>query len=468
MPSSFWSGQAALGPSADLVAEPSPSPSPSANEDDVTYMRTLAGSRTHASTPSVLVHLHYYEDAGDMTPCELANKRTNLAFLIERAMLANSTANDNVFFHVTFNGDDLPSLHEFYTSINVTVPSRPSLFPTHRGNVQVERVDASSTDLCPRAAVIRKAMRVEKYGTRHFSHVLFLNDGARGPFFTASEVPPPSPPPSSPPSLPPSLPLPSTVVDGDASSSSAARATASGAAHAEKAAAATLAAAPAWLAPYMQAFAHDSRVAAVGTTLSCEFAAHLQSWAVMFRWDVTKLHLLSAYEATCGDVDKTAAIDLGEIGPHSTLLANGHAIASLFPSVPVLLQADAEQIVSARSTHAHAPRAQIPDPGALRTPAVHHTETHRRTVRAAGGQQYERAAADRRPDGVACEAERLPKPVGPAQRLRLHLERHRARERGLCQVWWRAVAQRALSRAVLVALGGDDAVSARRPRDELD
>ena len=38
------------------------------------------------------------------------------------------------------------------------------------------------SDLCPRAGVLRHAMDLEARGQRRFTHALFLDDSARGPF----------------------------------------------------------------------------------------------------------------------------------------------------------------------------------------------------------------------------------------------------------------------------------------------
>ena len=186
--------------------------------------------RTSTFAPNgILVHLHYYGDAA-MEPCELTNKWTNLVQLINVTMLIK---HPKLEFLVTSSGK-LPNVTEVYRSIGAPPPARATLFPSH---VSYEEVGQSKdkTDLCPRAAVLRRmSTRVNPP-----SYILFLNDGARGPY----------PNPGS---------QQSSVQLG----------------------------VPLWLARYASAFAEDSGVRAVGTALSCEMDLHLQSWALMIDWSV--------------------------------------------------------------------------------------------------------------------------------------------------------------------------------------
>ena len=227
-------------------------------------------SRTFAPS-GILVHLHYFEPP-EMEACERANKRPNLAFFLAHAV-EPSTPADGLFFHITANV--LPPIGEFYASIGLPTPSRATLVP-ERANVRAELTTrAATTDLCYRADVIR-----QQEARRNVSYALFLNDGARGPF-----------PPSS----------------SDA---------------------AALGGAPAWLGRYAAAFRAPS-VKAVGSMITCEHDAHLQSWALMIDWDA-RANFRDAYDATCAQ-DKEAAILGGEIGPHIKLLDAGGAISGLFP-----------------------------------------------------------------------------------------------------------------------------------------
>ena len=240
----------------------------------------------------VLVHMHYYEKA-DMPECERVTKRTNLAVFIEHAM---AKSNDRVFFHITSNGDPFPSVSDFYKSIGAPVPSRATLFPALGDeHLLVEHVGKSSTDLCPRAAVLRAAPR----RNQHFSYVLFLNDGARGPLATPTA----------------SSPLRSF---SDAVNASAAP-------HLP------------WLAPFMSLMTSDPRLAAVGALMSCERRVHLQSWAVLLDWRVADI-FLESYEASCHTSNRLEAISVGEIGPYESLLARGFAMASVYPAVHYLDQ----------------------------------------------------------------------------------------------------------------------------------
>ena len=240
----------------------------------------------------VLVHMHYYEKA-DMRECEIVTKRTNLAVFIEHAMAKGS---DRVFFHITNNGDPFPSVSDFYGSIGAPVPSRATLFPAlGDDHLLLEHVGESSTDLCPRAAVLRAAPR----RNQTFSYVLFLNDGARGPLATPTA----------------SSPLRSF---SDAINASAAP-------HLP------------WLAPFMSLMTSDPRLAAVGALMSCERKVHLQSWAVLLDWRVADI-FLESYEASCHTSNRLEAISTGEIGPYEQLLARGFAMASLYPAVHYLDQ----------------------------------------------------------------------------------------------------------------------------------
>ena len=240
----------------------------------------------------VLVHMHYYEKA-DMPECERVTKRTNLAVFIEHAM---AKSNDRVFFHITSSGDPFPTKAAFYTSIGAPLPSRATLFPAlGDDHLLVEHVGKSSTDLCPRAAVLRAAPR----RNQTFSYVLFLNDGARGPLATPEA----------------SSPLRSFT---DAVNASAAP-------HLP------------WLAPFMSLMTSDPRVAAVGALMSCERKVHLQSWAVLLDWRVADI-FLESYEASCHTSTRLEAISVGEIGPYEALLARGFAMASVYPAVHYLDQ----------------------------------------------------------------------------------------------------------------------------------
>ena len=254
--------------------------------------RSLPQSAAERLSGWVLVHMHYYEKA-DMPQCEIVTKRTNLAVLIEHAMTKST---DRVFYHVTNNGDPFPSVSDFYGSIGAPVPSRATLFPAlGDDHLLLEHVGESSTDLCPRAAVLRAAPR----RNQTFSYVLFLNDGARGPLATPTA----------------SSPLRSF---SDAINASAAP-------HLP------------WLAPFMSLMTSDPRLAAVGALMSCERKVHLQSWAVLLDWRVADI-FLESYEASCHTSNRLEAISTGEIGPYEQLLARGFAMASLYPAVHYLDQ----------------------------------------------------------------------------------------------------------------------------------
>ena len=200
---------------------------------------------------------------------------------------------DRVFYHITYNGDPFPSLEDFYDSIGAPRPSRATLFPALGGaHLLVEQVATSATDLCPRAAVLRKA-KANLHQGRTFSYVLFLNDGARGPLATPA----------------PDSPLRS--LSG-----------------------ANVSAAPRlpWLSPLMSLMTSDPRVAAVGALMSCESAVHLQSWAILLDWRVVDI-FEEHYATSCTTWDKIAAISVGEVGPYAAVLERGYAMASVYPAV---------------------------------------------------------------------------------------------------------------------------------------
>lgn len=232
-----------------------------------------------------IVHLHYFETAS-MVPCELVVKRTNLAFLIEMAMVP-AVGFKGLRFLVTISGDELPDVTTFYRSIHAPVPRRKNLFPD---NTNVERVQGDATDLCPRAQAIQLIRRRRDL---HPAYILFLNDGVRGPFGRPNQ---PS------------------------------QDTRSGK--------------PQWLTRFHEAFAEDKLVQVVGTTMSCEFKLHLQSYAIMVDW--RQAHRFEqAYSKCCGS-SKKLAIEYGEVGVFAGILDKGYRISSLWPDVRAVSQEDWE------------------------------------------------------------------------------------------------------------------------------
>ena len=245
----------------------------------------------------VFVHYHYYENQTGMSWTEVVNKRTNLAVFIRQAVMRSPP---NVSFHITWNGDDLPTPDLFYSSINITAPAASdTIFPTGP-NVVVEKVGASTTDLCPRAHALRSSTAFPR---NNFSHMLFVNDGARGPF------------------------------SASASESMS------------------------WIRPYVRAF-RSKNVAAAGVTMSCEVAPHLQSWALMIDSRVKDI-FLSAYGASCNQ-SKSDAIMTAEVGPFSHLLSRGYALSSFFAPVSQFGAAEAS-CLDARPTRLPMLRSSLSD-----------------------------------------------------------------------------------------------------------
>ncbi len=238
----------------------------------------------------ILVHTHYYERRS-MPQRERQNKRTNLAMFIEHAVVrsGNSTG---VFFHITWNGDPLPSLAELYGDIYGNSTSRlpkdrTALFPV-RDNVLVEGIPPSSTDLCPRAHAIRRARKARPA----FTHVLFLNDGSRGPF---------------------------TTVDPRSELG--------------------------WLTPFTSPIEAHPDVGAVGVMMACHVGVHLQSWAVLLDWRLHGLFLAN-YEYSC-DERKTDAIIHAEVTPYRWIAKRGFGLAGIFPRVPYVPASDVLRVPAA-------------------------------------------------------------------------------------------------------------------------
>lgn len=221
-----------------------------------------------------------------MSECEIVTKRTNLALFLEYAVLRRPK---KAFFHITHNGDELPPMDAFYKSINMSVPARPSLFPVAK-DVRVERVNESSTDLCPRAHVLQNSS---------YSHAFFINDGARGPLLAPG----------------------ASQTRGDGF--------------------------PAWLTPYMTALEHEPTVAVVGATMSCELAPHLQSWAMLMDKRVQSI-FERAYDMSC-TLDKPGAISVAEVGPYKDVFEAGYAMSSVSPEIPYVAQEEAQCLVDGSS-----------------------------------------------------------------------------------------------------------------------
>ena len=221
----------------------------------------------------LLVHMHYYE-RGSMAPCDLITKRTNLAVFLDRAVVATNGSNTGAHFYITANGDQLPSIGAFYQSIFAPVPPRGTLIPA-QPNVEFEHIRPTPSDLCARHPIIQRALRT----TPPFTHLLFLNDGVRGPLAPDDQWV----------GQPPLW----------------------------------------WVQPFAAQMEQAPDVAVVGGVISCQIHLHVQSWAMLVRVDVLPL-FVEPYARACAQ-SKSDGIRYAEVGLMTTVLASGVGIAGLLP-----------------------------------------------------------------------------------------------------------------------------------------
>jgi hypothetical protein len=136
---------------------------------------------------SVLVSYVYFETSSQ-EPCELSNKRTNLAFFIHESVF---TSPPGIQFIFNFPGN-VPSADVLSHSLGLRVKSEAGVFFTRVfagqiPNVQLlysipsEQVARGASDLCHHWFSLRDR-RPE------FDFFMLLNDGARGPFTPEASI----------------------------------------------------------------------------------------------------------------------------------------------------------------------------------------------------------------------------------------------------------------------------------------
>ena len=103
----------------------------------------------------------------------------------------------------------------------------------------------------------------------------------------------------------------------------------------------------------MKAFSTSDRIAAVGY-MSCEIDVHLQSWAMMTKWDIFTNHLHPLYAQSC-NINKWKAVAKAEVGAIRALLNNSFSIASIWPPVPEFTLSDRNRLLDGPRRGAPAP-----------------------------------------------------------------------------------------------------------------
>ncbi len=242
------------------------------NKDTVTEIDQLQTSF------QLLVLYSYFENLAD-ADCDTVVKRTNLHTFLTAAVF-NTT---DVMFVFTFSGH-IPSADTLYTSIGVKKPPfREKILPPY-DNVKMVVSTAVAPDLCHHAQTA-KNIELNKY-----SHVLFLNDGVRGPFTRA----------------PPAM------------------------THSKQ-----LAYLPNWILQDAELLHHEPEIGAVGAVLSCQKSVHIQSYFMLMRTEDFVLHALPSL-TSCHpwnpQKDWNQAVDMElEIG--ASFIRSGKKLAGLLPTV---------------------------------------------------------------------------------------------------------------------------------------
>ncbi|KAJ1450771.1 hypothetical protein M885DRAFT_570789 [Pelagophyceae sp. CCMP2097] len=251
--------------------------------------RSWAHLDTAAAFPKaklrVLVHYHYYEDA-ETNAWKVINKRTNLLFFLRFAAINAPTR-----VQIVLTAFGLPPADEFFTSVGYPADLRlkwgRELLPS---NVVYRNVAATTSDLCPRAAVLRDFLLE---AGRKADYVLFLNDGVRGPFSFPQNSPQRS----------------------------------------QRDAAAHKLGLPYWAARFVGALRALPRAKVIGVVGSCEVDLHVQSWAVMIDAELAST-FEKRYNATCA-LRKGRAAQFGEVGACVEALRANHTMLSIWPKIEI-------------------------------------------------------------------------------------------------------------------------------------
>lgn len=224
--------------------------------------------------PSVRLAVLYSYFEGESTPeCEIVMKRVNLFFFLKCAVYESP----DVDFIFTFSGN-IPSAVEMYSSVGLPIPPNRELLPSYK-NVISRLSHTKAADLCHHAQT-SVAIGVERY-----RHVVFINDGVRGPFGTRK---------------------PGAIQNQ------------------------RFRGIPSWLETYFKLLYGDPSVGAVGTVLSREITTHLQGWFVLLKRRDFQNFVLPAFNQTCFVERWSDAIEL-ELEISTSMLSAHKKLAALFP-----------------------------------------------------------------------------------------------------------------------------------------
>jgi len=230
--------------------------------------------------------VHYvYHESGSETVAAKQNKRVNLEFFLQEAVLK---APSSVEFHFSCTGY-VPSAKEYFEMLGSSqVLHRDLIFPTGNKNVHLSFGPSSTTDLCQHGRWLGTTNLTMGPG----SYLLFINDGVRGPFVTnqyAKKV------------------LQHSFI--------------------------TEKGIPEWFLPFLAKFSNNNDLAMVGPALSSEISTHLQSYAIALRLiSESFIAQISQPLLKACDMEKLDAISEGEIGLSKSILKQGFSLASFFPN----------------------------------------------------------------------------------------------------------------------------------------
>lgn len=128
---------------------------------------------------ALVSYVHF--ESSSQAPCEVLNKRTNLAFFIHEAVLH---APHNIQFVFSFP-DKVPSAHSLLASLGIPTQSKTAqlfhkVLSGQLENVQTRKSSIVAPDLCHhRSALIDKLS--------NYDYFVILNDGVRGPFLSEGQ-----------------------------------------------------------------------------------------------------------------------------------------------------------------------------------------------------------------------------------------------------------------------------------------
>ena len=229
----------------------------------------------------LLVLYSYFE--GDSAPqCEIRMKRTNLNTFLTFAV----SETPHVTYVFTMSGR-IPGVSEFYGSLGLEPPARRTIIPPFK-NAKVFFSNVRAADLCHHAQSAAK-IRLNSY-----KHILYMNDGVRGPF---------------------TLRPPFLLESG------------------------TFSNVPNWIEPYASLLYSESHVGAVGTVLSHEISTHLQGWFVLLQKSDFRRFVFPLFLKTCGSIAWKDAINI-EVQVTSSILKAGKKLGGLFPEPKLVTRLD--------------------------------------------------------------------------------------------------------------------------------